>query len=316
MKNHVINSKTNMKGIILAGGTGTRLYPVTRGISKQLMPIYDKPMIYYPLSVLMLAGIQEILIITTPEDHASFKRMLGNGSDWGISLSYEIQPKPEGLAQAFIIAEDFIGDNDVSLILGDNIFYGHGFRSILESLRLELRGATILGYRVGDPQRFGVVEIDDYNRAISIEEKPIHPKSNIAVTGLYFYDNRVVDFAKSITPSERGELEITSINQMYLELGELNVEILGRGFAWLDTGTPAAMQEASQFVEIIEKRQGLKISCPEEIAWRQGWIDDVHLMGLANDFSKNGYGKYLYSLLLDHSRERKREVAELELAAV
>lgn len=305
-----------MKGIILAGGTGTRLYPVTRGISKQLMPIYDKPMIYYPLSVLMLAGIQEILIITTPEDHASFKRMLGNGSDWGISLSYEIQPKPEGLAQAFIIAEDFIGDNDVSLILGDNIFYGHGFRSILESLRLELRGATILGYRVGDPQRFGVVEIDDYNRAISIEEKPIHPKSNIAVTGLYFYDNRVVDFAKSITPSERGELEITSINQMYLELGELNVEILGRGFAWLDTGTPAAMQEASQFVEIIEKRQGLKISCPDEIAWRQGWIDDVHLMGLANDFSKNGYGKYLYSLLLDHSRERKREVAELELAAV
>lgn len=288
-----------MKGIILAGGSGTRLYPVTKSTSKQLMPVYDKPMIYYPLSVLMLAGIRDILIITTADDSESFKKLLGDGTDWGISISYAVQPRPEGLAQAFLIGEDFIGTENVALILGDNIFYGHGFRPILEQLVSRISGASVLGYRVRDPENFGVVEIDESEKAISIEEKPKNPKSNIAVTGLYFYDNKVVDFAREIVPSERGELEITAINQKYLELGELHVEVLGRGFAWLDTGTPSAMHEASQFVEIIEKRQGLKICCPEEIAWRQQWIDDYHLLGIANDFSKNGYGEYLRSLLLE-----------------
>ncbi|MEL7834407.1 glucose-1-phosphate thymidylyltransferase RfbA [Fodinibius sp. Rm-B-1B1-1] len=292
------------KGIILAGGSGTRLYPVTKGISKQLMPIYDKPMIYYPLSVLMLAGIRDILIITTPEDKASFERLLGDGYEWGIHIRYEVQPRPEGLAQAFLIGEEFIGNSNVCLILGDNIFYGHGFRPLLEDVVDDFSGARIFGYRVSDPQRFGVVEVDKFDRILSIEEKPKVPKSNIAITGLYFYDHQVVDFAKQVRPSERGELEITSINKMYLEQGELRAEVLGRGFAWLDTGTHTAMQEASQFVEIIEKRQGLKISCPEEIAWRRKWINDSDLLGLASDMCKNGYGEYLKSLLINDDRNK------------
>lgn len=297
-----------MKGIILAGGSGTRLYPVTKSISKQLMPIYDKPMIYYPLSVHMLAGIRDILIITTSQDHENFKRLLGDGSDWGIDINYEIQPQPEGLAQAFIIGEDFIGDSNVSLILGDNIFYGHGFRPMLQDLIPDFSGATVFGYRVSDPKRFGVVEVDECDRALSIQEKPEKPRSNIAVTGLYFYDNRVIDFAKQVEPSERGELEITDVNRKYLELGELKVQTLGRGFAWLDTGTHEAMQKASQFVETIEQRQGLKIACPEEIAWRQGWIDNSQLMNLANDLSKNGYGEYLRALLYEDVTKPKEEL--------
>ncbi len=286
-----------MKGIILAGGSGTRLYPITKGVSKQLLPVYDKPMIYYPLSVLMLAGIQEILIITTPEDQLSFKRLLGDGSDFGINLQYAVQSSPDGLAQAFIIGEEFIGNSSVCLVLGDNIFWGQGFSPILKRAAQRLNGSTVFGYQVKDPERFGVVAFDKKQKAISVEEKPTKPKSNFAVTGLYFYDNRVVDFAKNVAPSKRGELEITSINQAYLELGELNVELLGRGFAWLDTGTHESLLEAAMFVETIEKRQGYKIACLEEIAWRNGWLDDEQVLSVAKQLSKNSYGQYLKELL-------------------
>ncbi|HEH9416929.1 TPA: glucose-1-phosphate thymidylyltransferase RfbA [Aeromonas sobria] len=286
-----------MKGIILAGGSGTRLYPITMGVSKQLLPVYDKPMIYYPLSVLMLAGIREILIITTPDDQASFQRLLGDGKDFGINLQYAVQASPDGLAQAFLIGEQFIGDSSVCLALGDNIFWGQGFSPILKRAALRPSGATVFGYQVKDPERFGVVEFDDKQKAISIEEKPDKPKSNFAVTGLYFYDNKVIDLAKQVKPSLRGELEITTINEMYLKSGDLHVELLGRGFAWLDTGTHESLHDAASFVETIEKRQGYKIACLEEIAWRNEWLTDNKLIAAANKMAKNSYGQYLSSLL-------------------
>ena len=286
-----------MKGIILAGGSGTRLYPITKGVSKQLLPIYDKPMVYYPLSVLMLAGIQDVLIITTSEDQEGFIRMLGNGSEFGINITYKIQPSPDGLAQAFIIGEDFIGNDNVCLVLGDNIFWGQGFTPVLKNAISRRKGATVFGYQVNDPERFGVVEFDSSKKAISIEEKPKNPKSNFAVTGLYFYDNDVVEMAKQVNPSHRDELEITTLNQMYMDRGDLHVELLGRGFAWLDTGTHESLLEAAMFVETIEKRQGYKIACLEEIAWRNGWLSNEQVEATAKALSKNGYGAYLLGLL-------------------
>ncbi|EKB1551370.1 glucose-1-phosphate thymidylyltransferase RfbA, partial [Salmonella enterica] len=282
-----------MKGIILAGGSGTRLYPITMGISKQLLPIYDKPMIYYPLSVLMLAGLKDILIITTPEEQGIFIRLLGDGSQFGINLSYAIQPSPDGLAQAFIIGEDFIGQDSVCLVLGDNIFFGQGFTPKLRAAVERKSGATVFGYQVMDPERFGVVEFDNNFKALSIEEKPLNPKSNWAVTGLYFYDNNVIDIAKSIKPSIRGELEITVVNEIYLKNNELTVEVLGRGFAWLDTGTHDSLIEAGSFVETVQKRQGMMVACPEEIAWRNGWLNDKNLFDRANMLQKTHYGQYL-----------------------
>ncbi|WP_373086488.1 glucose-1-phosphate thymidylyltransferase RfbA [Sneathiella sp.] len=285
------------KGIILAGGTGTRLHPLTLGVSKQLMPVYDKPMIYYPLATLMLADIRDILIITTPEEQAVFQKVLKDGSQWGLNLTYAVQPSPDGLAQAFIIGKDHVGDDNSALILGDNIFYANRFSSLLQSAKARETGATIFGYHVSDPQAYGVAEFDETGKVIGVEEKPAHPKSNFAITGLYFYDNQVIDFARHLKPSKRGELEITDLNRLYLERGQLNLEQLGRGSAWLDTGTHDNLLEASQFVQTIEKRQGLKIACPEEIAFQKGFITAKDLAALAEPLRKSGYGDYLLSLL-------------------
>ena len=286
-----------MKGIVLAGGSGTRLHPITRGISKQMLPVYDKPMIYYPLSVLMLAGIREILVISTPEDLPGYHKLLGDGADFGIQLSYAEQPSPDGLAQAFLIGESFIGDGNVCLVLGDNIFYGYGFSAMLREAAERTKGATVFGYHVNDPQRFGVLGFDASGTVISLEEKPTKPKSNYAVTGLYFYDNRVVEIAKQVKPSERGELEITDVNRAYLESGELNVSLMGRGFAWLDTGTHDSLMEAGQFVQTIEQRQGLKVACLEEIGYRNGWLSAEALQQQAGALAKTGYGQYLKQVL-------------------